>query len=307
MKLLNIILQLILVSALAGVALMMQNKEAGVFFSDGALGIFVLCVPLCWVVVRFFKAVWFFLTLAFLALGFLGGYLSLELLDSSLSGYVIVLFTVFLFWGAAMVCSNEKMGLFFLSQLAMPLAGWVLIALLLDFALELFFFEQEIGLILLQIKISALLSGLVVGLVSQVLSLIMSKQSGVGLERYCLVGGGVVDEASVESASAPASSAVKETKVRPSVSPSATPAAAPAVARSPISAPKEAPPVSAPKAKPAVSVLDAKLEALCSTSTKKKGKAKKTEDAPSTPEEPVAPPVPTTTETGKIVSSVDFG
>jgi hypothetical protein len=315
-KIVNVILQLILVAVFAGIAFVMQGMGSDGSLSNGQLGIFALCIPLCWEIFRFFNSVWCYFAAIVLAVGSLGGYLianmdnelSLVLNEQALSGYAMILFAVFLFCGTAMVCFSKKLGLFFIPQWRMPLAGWLILALLVDFALELLFFEKNLGLVLLQVKVSALLIGLGIGLVAKITSLIACKITGVGLERICFIG----YSPSVEEVDVP-EEAPAEVAPPPAPAPAPTrPGGRPAMPG--IRAPR-APVPSAPKVgggAPKTSVLDAKLEALCSagSSKKKRGEAagKKSAES-SSPEESKSAEkeVPATTETGKIVSSVDFG
>lgn len=326
-KIVNVVLQIVFVLIFAGVAFVMQGADVDGAISNGQLGVFILCIPLCWLILRFFKSVWFYFSVIALLLGFLGGYLcvkfnndlSVDTLGQSLTGYIVILFAVFLFLGIAMACVRENFGLVFMSRLKMPLSAWVIIALLLDFVLELMFFEQNFGVILLEVKAMALLCGLLIGLVAKLSSVALSKSVGLDLQSFCLIGASseVGESAYLEDMPGTVPSRGPSAPVRPVSAPvpaPGRPAAQPGFAmRTPV-----APKVTKEPSK--MSVLDAKLEALCGGAVKdEKAEEKKKVTPPvSAPgerpppasgeeESPEKKEPPKTTATHKIVSSVDFG
>ena len=323
-KSINIVLQFVLVGIFGGAALFMQNSEGSLLFSGSTVGVVASCAVLFWLVLNFFQSARFFLTLGLLLLGSVGGYLTLDLVAQPFVGYVVALFTVSLFLGAVMICGGGKLNLFFLKGLKMPLVAWVLVALLIDFALEMVFFEKELGLDLLQVKVIALLAGLVLGGIGKMLLAGDLKKSEAGITHYFLMervgvsGGSEVEGVSdVEPVRAPKPKPVRTPRAKPvRKAPKPKKVAArknPATPRVKKETDKPRVPVkSVVPEKSTVakaSILDAKLEALCSGGGAAGGKKKKkgAEGDQPAPASTPTPAVKETTETGKIVSSVDFG
>jgi hypothetical protein len=299
-KLLNVVFQVCMVLIFGGAAFFAQSPDESSAVSQEIVGIVALTLVLCWLVLTFFRSVRFYWVTICLLLAWAGGQWAATLVSDPMPGYLSSLVAVFLVLGISMVCYGDRLSLFFLRKLKMPLAGWVLLALLIDGVVDVIFFKQSLGLNLVRVKVYALLAGVVVGFVAKVVSYYGAKIA---------VGSGEKKPAKVKAPKRQkAPRKVKPPKIAKPKKPKA--ARNPAKVPTPATGSKEAV-ASTPKPSPKTSVLDAKLEALCSGGgTKKKASEPSPKDTsgPDAPkEEPAVEEVPKTTETGKIVSSVDFG
>ncbi|MBM4152065.1 MAG: hypothetical protein FJ220_00895 [Kiritimatiellaceae bacterium] len=265
----------------------------GAFALLDYVDIMLLDVALCFLVAYIFRPVWFYVSAVCILLGvvvcrFLGG-------DGAVQDGRLLLMAVFFFaLGAAAVCSRVKIYLFPVKNLAMPLIGWVLLLVILD---------AVVGSIsersFYQVRALAALCGLVVGGIGLLINTICVKQMGAFASTLFLV-----ESIKDKNVLFKPVKMQKNASTAPSVSSTALPSKTVGTPSSPVSDKNDA----------KKSVLDAKLAAMCSgkdaktapVATKNANNAAQ-EATPKSASEPAAKPVPKTpSETGKIVSSVDF-
>jgi hypothetical protein len=286
----NLILKIVLVAVFGTFAVL-----GGAAQGSDLPGIIALCAVLLWLSTVLFEEVRSYLIGAILLVGSAAGLLAVKSVPGLSAGYLVSLTVVFLFLGVAMVAFKQRLNLFFLSKVKLPVAAWVVLVLVIDILLSLGFMSRDLGLKLLEVRAGALLGGVVVAIAAKFAFAAVSKSRGDSALQLVFI----KEVATAAKATKPKrTKAPKESGRKQSGS---TVSPAPAIARKKPSA------ASAKKA----SVLDAKLEALCSGGgTTKKAPAPKPSGAENKPAEEKAEEkkedVPKSNETGKIVSSVDF-
>lgn len=273
-KTINSVLALGVTAVFCVVASIMAVSQAeGAFSLKGSLDVFVLDAVLLSLIYYFFKPVRFYWALLCL----LAAYAICALMGAIPDGRLLLAAAVFLSMGAASVFV-KKVYFFPVKKLGVPLAVWLAVFVLLNIVTELVSGGSVAG-IPVKIRVVSLVCGLIFGAAGMFVKTVTLKAYGVTVNRYFLV------------------DSIAASRFMPKVATSAATAPPSAAGGSSVVIPKR---TAAQGDDVKKSILDAKLAAMCSGQDNKENVPKSTEGSTK------KTPSKTTTETGKIVSSVDF-
>lgn len=277
-KAVNSALSLVITAAFCVAALLMViNQSEGSFSLTASLDVFVLAAVLLFTVFYFFKPVRFYFTILSLLIAYI-----ISLMGGGADGRLLLAAALFFCMGATSVF--VKTAYFFpLKKMGVPLIVWLVVFVLLNIVAELVSGGSKFG-IPTRVMVVAVICGVVSGVVGMLVKAVTIKAYGVSVNRYYLV------------------DAIAASRFLPKAEIHGAGSASPGVAVS------SSPSVVVPKRSAAKgddvkkSILDAKLAAMCGEQDdKEKSVADK-----STQGGAQKVPAKQTTETGKIVSSVDF-
>ncbi|MCU0858177.1 MAG: hypothetical protein MUC65_07230 [Pontiellaceae bacterium] len=272
----------------AAATVMVGRQAEGAFSLMGNLDIFAFHAALLFLIFHFFKLLRYYLVFVCL----LAGVGLCSVLGSVSDGRLLLVTVLFFCLGAGSV-SMKKVYFFPLRKAAMPLGGWVAVFVLLDVLTELIS-GNPVAEVPVKFRVIALAAGLALGGVGRLVRSVAVKQYGEGVESLFLL----------DPTAWPTSILVPKAKPAAygtSVKPAAGTVSVPLPKR------EESPDTKK-------SILDAKLAAMCGGTDAKsaagapsKGAGGAASSGGKTPGESASKVSPkATTETGKIVSSVDF-
>lgn len=307
-KKLNVMLQVVLALILCGIV---WNQSKADISSSSTLIVLIMSGVLCALIVRFFRSLWFYLTMGCLALGFLCASKFSSEIDGVTDGSLKLMFIVFMIMGVLLfTVGKRKFAPVLLKWISLPLGAWIVIVCILDASWLIYSVGMESAMGMIKIELIALSAGSLVGMTASAGMIFLRSNAGLAVSRSVFVEGVLVSGSApkVQKPSKKLAKNVKRQK-RARSKPSKAVASRKPASRNPVSS-RSASSNSGASAKS--SVLDQKLAALCSGSGAPKSQkknnaaetAKKKEGSSSSDSSKTAEK--TTTETGKIVSSVDF-